>query len=100
MGPDYFLAVEVGGTAAEARAAALATRLAATEAGLDRLREEHVAAWSEFWQRSAVYLPEERLEFLWYFGLYLLASAARRGPAATGSARSLGDGRGAAALAR
>ena len=78
-GPDHFLAIEVGQTDDEARQAALAAWKAAAEAGLDRLHEEHVTAWRGFWQRSAVYLPEERMEFLWYFGLYLLASAARRG---------------------
>jgi alpha-L-fucosidase 2 len=36
-------------------------------------------AWREFWAGSAVYIPERRMEFLWYFGLYLLASSARRG---------------------
>jgi hypothetical protein len=78
-GPDHFLAIETAATAAEARAVALAAWQAAAAAGLDRLYEEHVAAWERFWQRSAVHLPEERMEFLWYFGLYLLASAARQG---------------------
>jgi alpha-L-fucosidase 2 len=78
-GPDRFLAIETAATAAEARDAALAAWQAAAGVGMDGLHQEHVAAWSEFWQGSAVYLPEERMEFLWYFGLYLLASAARRG---------------------
>ncbi|HCU37301.1 MAG TPA: hypothetical protein DGT21_18270 [Armatimonadetes bacterium] len=78
-GPDYYIAIETAASAEEAREASVATWRLAAEAGLDRLHEEHVAAWGEFWQRSAVYLPEERIEFLWYFGLYLLASAARRG---------------------
>jgi len=78
-GPDHFLAIESGPSAAEARQAALAAWHAAAEAGLDRLHQEHVADWERFWQRSAVYLPEERMQFLWYFGLYLLASAARQG---------------------
>ncbi len=78
-GPDYYIAVETAATADEARKAAVATWQEVSAAGLDSLREEHVTAWSEFWQQSAVHLPEERIEFLWYFGLYLLASSARRG---------------------
>jgi hypothetical protein len=78
-GPDHFLAIETAATATEAREAARAAWRAAAAAGLDCLHDEHVAAWREFWRRSAVHLPEERIEFLWYFGLYLLASAARRG---------------------
>ena len=78
-GPDHFLAIEVGQTDDEARQAALAAWRAAAETGLSKLHDEHIAAWSEFWRKSAVYLPEERMEFFWHFGLYLLASAARRG---------------------
>ena len=78
-GPDFFLAIESADVPEEARGRALATWQAAADAGLERLHEEHTRAWRAFWDRSAVYLPEERLEFLWYFGLYLLASAARRG---------------------
>lgn len=78
-GPEYFLALETGTTAAEAKSAAVATWCRAMEVGLEALHREHVEAWARFWQRSAVFLPEERMEFLWYFGLYLLASAARQG---------------------
>jgi len=78
-GPDFVLAIEVAGSEGQARAKAVETWRAAAEVGLDGLLEEHVRAWECFWAGSAVYLPEERLEFLWYYGLYLLASAARRG---------------------
>ena len=78
-GPDYYVAVETAPTPGEARKASLAAWRAAADAGLDRLYQEHMAAWERFWQRSAVYLPEERIELLWYFGLYLLASATRQG---------------------
>ena len=78
-GPDFLLAIESGDTPEQARDRALDTWQAAVDAGLDCLHEEHVTAWRPFWERSAVYLPEERIEFLWYFGLYLLASGARRG---------------------
>lgn len=78
-GPDHFLAIESAGTAEEARERARAAWRAAAGAGFERLHEEHVAAWRAFWETSAVHIPEARLEFHWYFGLYLLASAARRG---------------------
>ncbi len=79
IGPDYFLAIESGATTEEARQKALATWREAQGAGIDTLHEEHVAAWREFWSASEVHLPEARIEFLWYMGLYLLASAARQG---------------------
>ena len=79
VGPDHFLAIESGATPEEARGKALATWREAREAGVEALYEEHVAAWRGFWGVSEVHLPEERIEFLWYMGLYLLASAARRG---------------------
>jgi len=78
-GPDFLLAIESAATPEAARAKALTTRQAAADAGIDRLHEEHVRGWQEFWRQSAAYLPEERVEFLWYLGLYLLASSARRG---------------------
>jgi hypothetical protein len=79
VGPDYFLAIESAPTAAAAAAKAKATRDRAMAQGFDGLRAEHVAGWAKFWSGSAVYLPESRIEFLWYYGQYLLASCARRG---------------------
>lgn len=78
-GPDFLLAIESAQTAEAARVRALATWQAAADAGIDRLYEEHTRGWQGFWGESAVCLPEERIEFLWYLGLYLLASSARRG---------------------
>jgi alpha-L-fucosidase 2 len=78
-GPDYLLAIESAETSAEARRCALATWRAAADRGFEQLQAEHVGAWQRFWRVSAVHLPEERLEFLWYLGIYLLASSARRG---------------------
>ena len=78
-GPDYFLAIQVATTRDEALARSRATYAAARESGFERLHDEHVAAWAGFWAASAVYLPEADKETLWYYGLYLLASASRRG---------------------
>jgi len=78
-GPDFLLAIETADSDDAAQAEAEATWREATEDGFDRLRDEHCRAWAEFWEVSAVYLPEPRIEFLWYYGVYLLASSSRRG---------------------
>jgi len=78
-GDDFFLSVEVADDAAAAAELASATLVAAVEFGFDALLVEHLAAWADFWARSAVILPEPRMEFLWAYGLYLLASSATRG---------------------
>ena len=78
-GPDFFLAVETAQSRDEAIALAKSTWRDAASNGLDKLHEEHKEAWAAFWAASAVYLPEPRMEFLWYYGLYLLASSCRRG---------------------
>jgi alpha-L-fucosidase 2 len=78
-GPDFFLCVETGGSFDAARSKAMDTWRWAHKTGFARLLEEHEQGWAKFWSASAVRLPEARLEFLWYYGLYLLASSARRG---------------------
>ena len=78
-GPDLFLAVECAADIEAAARKAAATWKAAEQAGFDRLRAEHELGWREFWDASAVHLPEPALEFMWYYGLYLLGSSARRG---------------------
>lgn len=79
VGPDFFLCVETGGSFEAARSKAMETWRQAHDAGFETLHEEHEAGWAEFWAASAVRLPEPHLELLWYYGLYLLASSARRG---------------------
>ncbi len=78
-GPDFFLAIESASSSAAAAARAKTTHDLATAQGFDALLAEHVQAWSKFWAGAAVYVPEPRIEFLWYFGQYLLSSSARRG---------------------
>lgn len=78
------VAVEAGASREEARERALATLGAARATGYAALRTEHVASWEAFWAGSAVYVPEARIEFLWYWGLYLLASCSRPGSAPPG----------------
>lgn len=78
-GPDFFAAIETAGSPDEAVAKAKATWRESSAKGFDALHAEHTRAWEAFWAGSAVYLPEPRMEFLWYHGLYLLASSSRRG---------------------
>lgn len=78
-GPDFFLAIESASSPAEATAKAKAAHQRAAAQGFDALYSEHVQAWATFWSGAAVYLPEPRIEFLWYYGQYLLSSCARRG---------------------
>jgi alpha-L-fucosidase 2 len=78
-GDALFLAVESAATPDAAVAKARATRDRAAAEGFAALHAEHVAGWKRFWSGAAVYVPEQRIEFLWYYGLYLLSSSARRG---------------------
>ncbi len=78
-GDVYYIAADVADTADAAEAQALATLRDALAVGYEALLSEHLAAWQAFWAVSTVALPEPRMEFLWAYGLYLLASSARRG---------------------
>ena len=78
-GDEHFLAAAVADTPEAASEEALATLQEALSVGYEALRDQHIAAWQAFWSASAVFLPEPRLEFLWVYGLYLLASLAKRG---------------------
>ena len=78
-GPDYFLAIACAEDVKTAEEEAAAIWQAAVGTGFDELRLEHEAAWSGFWAKSAVYLPEPAIELLWFYGLYLLGSSARPG---------------------
>jgi alpha-L-fucosidase 2 len=78
-GPEYYVAIETAATVEAAEAAARRTWSQAKARGFERLRREHTAAWRRFWSRSDVFLPEADLEFLWHYGVYLLAASARPG---------------------
>lgn len=84
VGPDFLIAVETADSPEEARAAARQTFEAALGIGFEELHREHAQAWETFWAASAVHLPERRMELLWYLGVYLLGSSARRGCAPPG----------------
>lgn len=76
---SFFVALGLADTADAAATRARTVWMEAVRAGFDRLRRAHIRAWKKFWSVSSVHLPEERMEFLWRYGIYLLASAARRG---------------------
>jgi len=78
-GPDFFIAVAIADTASEAAERARRLWDEAAASGIDAFEERHIAAWREFWSASTVHLPEQRFEYLWHFGLYLLACSSRRG---------------------
>ena len=78
-GCDCFVAVETASSAKEALGKAIQVRDEAVRAGFETLRQEHSKKWHAFWEQSMVCLPEEDLEFLWHYGLYLLASSAKKG---------------------
>lgn len=78
-GPDFFLTVETGSAAEQVVARAKMTIHRALKDGFERLGRQHVRSWKKFWAESAVCLPEARMEFFWMYGIYLLASSARRG---------------------
>jgi hypothetical protein len=79
QGPDYFVALETAASVDAAEAAALRTWSQARGRGFARLLREHTAAWRRFWSRSDIFLPEVDLEFLWHYGIYLLAASASPG---------------------
>ncbi len=47
--------------------------------GYNLLLKPHKKWWKQFWSRSAVTLPDERIEKLYYFGQYLYGAGSRRG---------------------
>lgn len=51
----------------------------ALRSGFSKLLKEHISWWHRFWNKSLISIPDFRLETLWYFGLYKLASSSREG---------------------
>ena len=45
----------------------------------DEHLNDHRAWWGRFWNQSSVQVPDEKIESLWYMGLYMLAGASRKG---------------------
>jgi alpha-L-fucosidase 2 len=79
VGPDVFVALASADSARSASDQALARHPHRRRMEFVELFDDHAQAWHDFWSVSGVVLPEKESESLWYFGLYLLASCARRG---------------------
>jgi hypothetical protein len=78
-GPEVYVSVAKAKNAAAACQQALAHHPGHRPNAYRELFADHQQAWEDFWSVSSVSLPERDLEFLWYFGVYALASSARIG---------------------
>ena len=57
----------------------------ASEAELSQYKKEHLSWWTEFWNESAVLLPDEpEIEKFWYASQYILACCCEKGKFAPG----------------
>jgi len=83
-GGDTFLAAELAHDRDRAIERARSSALRARDEGFEALLREHLEAWASFWAGSAVHLPEQRMELLWYYGVYLLACSSRPGASPPG----------------
>ncbi len=45
----------------------------ATSASLAKLRQQHDQSWGDFWSKSFVQIPNQRIQDSWYASLYVLA---------------------------
>lgn len=74
------ITVQTASSAQGARTACEAL-LMQSAASLARLRRAHLAWWCAFWAQSAIMLPDDALEQLWYRGTYFLGAGSRPGHA-------------------
>lgn len=79
-----FVTITTSRNHADPRAAAIDRLKACTAETPRRLAAAHGAWWQEYWERSAVSLPDKQLEEAWYLGLYLFGSTSRPGKQAPG----------------
>lgn len=78
-GPEFYISAETSGSADDALKKAMSLHAKAVKSGYKKLRAEHIKKWHAFWSESRVCLPEAKMEFFWYYGIYLLASSAKKG---------------------
>ncbi|MFH1742348.1 MAG: glycoside hydrolase family 95-like protein [bacterium] len=71
------LALSVGDSEADPEREALSIVEESRRSGLKALRREHEAWWSEYWNVSALSIPDARLENLYYIEIYKLACSTR-----------------------
>jgi alpha-L-fucosidase 2 len=83
-GTEFFVAVMLGNDVEQASNDASEGVKRALDRGYLTLLAEHNALWEAFWAVSEVHLPEPRMEFLWRYGIYILASCSHPGHAPPG----------------
>ena len=74
-----FLTIAAGAEGDHTREQALDRIAEARRTGIKALREEHEADWAKFWEKSAIQLPDSRLENLYYVELYKHYCSSRPG---------------------
>ena len=75
-GPEIFISIAQGETEESAINKAVEDY---PNIDFNALFEQHRQEWKEFWSVSAISIPEREIEFLWYYGLYIMASCIRKG---------------------
>lgn len=71
----WSISSEMPGDEEELKAKAMVDR--AFKKGMDRAFDDHALWWDEFWNRSAISIPDKLLEKQWYLEMYKFGSAAR-----------------------
>lgn len=75
-----FVTLVSGEDGSETTAQACQRLAAMRQAGVATLRREHEADWERFWDRSAIRLPDRRMEQLFYAEMYKHYCSSRPGP--------------------
>ncbi len=74
-----FMTIVAGAEGDDTRARALRLLAEARKAGVPTLRAEHEAKWAAFWGKSAIQLPDSRMENLYYVEQYKHHCCSRAG---------------------
>jgi hypothetical protein len=72
-----YLTVVTSESAEDPEDAARQRLMAAREAGEAVIRRRHIAEWKSFWEASFISIPDNYLENIWHFILYLNQSSSR-----------------------
>ena len=78
-GPDIFVSISYSKNRGDALAKALEGHPCSSRRSYSSLRLENKGEWKGFWNQSAVVLPEKGMNLLWYYGIYVMATSARKG---------------------
>lgn len=72
-----YLTVVTSESAADPEQAARRRLLAARDAGEAAIRAQHLAEWQSFWASSFIAIPDDYVENIWHYILYLNQSSSR-----------------------